>query len=304
MLDVRDLQTQDLQGLVPEAFAALAQQMLAHIQEQDRQLQQREQRIEHQAKRIEQQAREIKLKHARLEKITFELARLKAWKYGAKTEAMSAEQRRLFEETLAEDEASLQALLEQLQGKAAQGVPSEQRRRPKRQGLPAHLRRVEHRHEPEDTTCPSPGCGRPMVRVGEDISEKLDIVPAEFFVHRHVHGKWACKCCQVLVQEPVAPAIIDGGMPASGLVAHTLISRFVDHLPYYRQETINARAGVHTPRSTLAQWSGRGGAALEPVYDEHKRFVLSVRVLHTDETVAMLDPGAGKTKKAYVWAYA
>lgn len=307
MPDVRDLQPQSLQGLSPDAITALAQQMLAHIQEQDRQLQQREQRIEHQAKRIEQQTREIKLKDARLEKITFELARLKAWKFGAKTEAMSAEQRRLFEETLAEDEASLQAQLQKLQGELPpQGETSTKSpRKPRRQALPEHLRRVEHSHEPEDTTCPTAGCGRAMVRVGEDVSEKLDIVPAEFFVHRHVHGKWACKCCQVLVQEPVAPAIIDGGMPASGLVAHTLISRFVDHLPYYRQETINARSGVHTPRSTLAQWSGRGGAALEPVYDEHKRFVLNVRVLHADETpVAMLDPGAGKTKKAYVWAYA
>jgi hypothetical protein len=92
---------------------------------------------------------------------------------------------------------------------------------------------------------------------------KLDIVPAEFFVHRHVYGKWACRCCQRLVQEAAVPQIIDGGMPAAGLVAHALISRLVDHLPYYRQEAINARSGVHTSRSTLAAWSGRGGTALE-----------------------------------------
>lgn len=91
-----------------------------------------------------------------------------------------------------------------------------------------------------------------MVRIGEDVSERLDIVPAEFFVQRHVRGKWACKCCQLLVQEPVEPQIIDKGMPTPGLLAHTLVSRFVDHLPYYRQEQINARSGVHTPRSTLA----------------------------------------------------
>jgi transposase len=312
MLDVNAIVDADLEGLSPEAITALAQRMLGHIREQQQHLQQRDERIAHQAGEIAQQASEIerkdaelRIKTAKLEKVNFELARLKAWKFGAKTEAMSAEQRRLFEETMAEDEASLQALLEQLQGKAAQDAPGDQRRRPKRQALPAHLRRVEHRHEPEDTTCPTPSCGRQMVRVGEDVSEKLDIVPAEFFVHRHVHGKWACKCCQVLVQEPVAAQIIDGGVPASGLVAHTLISRFVDHLPYYRQEAINARSGVHTPRSTLAQWCGRAGAALEPLYDVHKRFVLSDGVLHADETpVAMLDPGAGKTKKAYVWAYA
>jgi transposase len=305
MLDVDAIVDADLEGLSPEAITTLAQRMLGHLREQQQHLQQRDERIAHQASEIERKDAELRFKTAKLEKVNFELARLKAWKFGAKTEAMSAEQRRLFEETMAEDEASLQALLEQLQGKPAQDAPSDQRRRPKRQALPSHLRRVEHRHEPADTICPTAGCGRQMVRVGEDVSEKLDIVPAQFFVHRHVHGKWACKCCQVLVQEPVAAQIIDGGVPASGLVAHTLISRFVDHLPYYRQEAINARSGVHTPRSTLAQWCGRAGAALEPLYDMHKRFVLSVDVLHADETpVAMLDPGAGKTKKAYVWAYA
>jgi len=305
MLDVNAIVDADLERLSPEATTALAQRMLGHIRQQRQHLQQRDERIAHQAGEIERKDAELQFKTAKLEKVNYELARLKGWKFGAKTEAMSAEQRRLFEETITEDEASLQALLEQLQGKPAQDAPSDQRRRPKRQALPAHLRRVEHRHEPADTTCPTAGCGRQMVRVGEDVSEKLDIVPTEFFVHRHVHGKWACKCCQVLVQEPVSAQIIDGGMPASGLLAHTLISRFVDHLPYYRQEAINARSGVHTPRSTLAQWCGRAGAALEPLYDVHKRFVLSDGVLHADETpVAMLDPGAGKTKKAYVWAYA
>ena len=67
-----------------------------------------------------------------------------------------------------------------------------------------------------------------------------------------------------------------------GLVAHTLVSRFVDHLPYYRQEAINARSNVHTPRSTLAAWSGRGGAALAPLFDVHREFVLGAQVLHAD----------------------
>lgn len=291
MLNVRPLNAQDLRGLSPADLAAAAEQMLQHIDEQSRQ--------------IASQAQAIKFRDVKIEKITFELARLKAWKFAARTERMNAEQRQLFEETLAADQASLEAQLEALQ--AQTGVPSETalkepRRQPKRQALPSHLQRVEHHHEPEDTTC---GCGQPMVRVGEDVSERLDIVPAQFFVHRHVRGKWACRCCERLVQEPVEPQIIDGGMPAPGLVAHTLVSRFVDHLPYYRQEQINARSDVHTPRSTLAAWSGRGGAALQPLYDAHRAFVLGARVLHADETpVNLLDPGAGKTKKAYVWAYA
>lgn len=287
MQSLHDLRDEDLQGLAPEAIAALAQQMLQRLRQQDS---------------------EIRFKDAKIEKITFQLARLKAWKFGAKTEAMSAEQRRLFEETLAEDEASLQAQLEQARGEASTPPAADgdnNKRKPRRQPLPDHLRREDHHHEPENTNCPSPGCGRPMTRVGEDISEKLDIVPAEFFVHRHIYGKWACRCCECLVQEAVAPQIIDGGMPAAGLIAHTMVSHFVDHLPYYRMESINARSKVHTPRSSLASWSGQGGAALIPLYDAHKRFVLSAQVLHADETpVAMLDPGRGKTKRAYVWTYA
>jgi transposase len=312
MLSMRDLKPHDLQGLSPDTVTALAAQMLEHIRHQASELQSKGHELELQQKLLQRKDRDIAYRDAKIEKITFELTRLKRWKYGAKSEAMTADQRQMFQETLLEDEADLEAQLAALQA-ALPKTPAKAKeapRRPRRQALPDHLRRVEHHHEPENTTCVTPDCGQPMTRVGEDVSERLDIVPAEFFAHRHIYGKWACRCCQRqgverLVQEPADPQIIDGGIPASGLVAHTLISRFVDHLPYYRQEAINARSGVHTPRSTLAAWAGRAGAAMQPLYEAHKRFVLSCPVLHADETpVAMLDPGAGKTKRAYIWAYA
>ncbi|MHB1122606.1 MAG: IS66 family transposase [Ramlibacter sp.] len=285
----RELDSVDLRGLPAHAQALFAQMRRELDRRQDL---------------ITSQTREIAWRDAKLEKITFELARLKRWKFGAKSEAMTAQQRALFEETMAEDEASLLAQLAALKAALPESPnkPKAPPRKPRRQPLPEHLRRVEHRHEPESTDC---ACGAAMVRVGEDVSERLDIIPAEFFVHRHIYGKWACRCCQTLVQPSAVPELIEGGIAASGFVAHTLISRFVDHLPYYRQETINARSGVHTPRSTLSSISGQGGAALEPLYDAHKHFVLQAPVLHADETpVAMLDPGSGKTKRAYVWAYA
>ena len=305
MLSMRDLKPQDLQGLSPEAVTVLAAQMLKHIEQQTRDLEAKQ-------KLLERKDRDIAYRDAKIEKITFELTRLKRWKFGAKSEAMTTEQRQMFLDTILEDEADLEAQLAALQAALPNETvkPKAPPRRPRRQALPDHLRRVEHHHEPEDTTCTTADCGQPMTRVGEDISERLDIVPAEFFVHRHIYGKWTCRCCQRqgierLLQEPADPQIIDGGIPASGLVAHTLISRFVDHLPYYRQEIINARAGVHTPRSTLARWAGEAGAALLPLYEVHKRFVLGCSVLHADETpVPLLDPGAGKTKRAYIWAYA
>lgn len=306
MLGMRVPPATDLQGLPPEALV-LIEQMQRHIERQDEALLAHRQQLAEGQALLQRKDREIALRDAKLQKLEFEIARFKRWKFGAKTEAMNAEQRRLFEETLAEDEAALQAALERLraEGKTGDAKPKTPPRRPRREALPAHLRRVEHRHEPENTACPNEGCGQPMTRIGEDVTERLDVVPAEFFVHRHVYGKWACRCCQTLKQHPASPEVIEGGVPASGLLAHLLISRFGDHLPYYRQEAINARSGVHTPRSTLAAWAGQAGAALEPLYDAHKRFVLGCRVLHADETpVALLDPGAGKTRRAYVWAYA
>lgn len=259
------------------------------------------------AQELARRGGELTLAQAKIDKLNFELARLRRWQFDAKTEAMTAAQRLLFAEALAEDEASLRAKLAELQRglPEAPKTPKAPPRKPRRQALPAHLERVEHRHEPEDTHCPNADCRQPMLRIGEDVSEKLDIIPAKFFVHRHIYGKWTCRCCQQLHQEPAEPDVVDGGIPAAGLVAHTLISRFVDHLPYYRQEPINARSGVHTPRSTLASWGGAGGASLEPLYELHRAFILGCRVLHADETpVPLLDPGAGKTKKAYVWAWA
>ena len=300
MFNVHALSPQDFVGLSPAAAADLAAQVLQHIGQQSQQIAQQSQHIESQAKAIE-------FKEARIQSILFELRKLKAWRFDAKTERMNAEQRQLFEETLAADQADLEAQLAALKAasKGAGNTPDsghDSRSKPKRQALPDHLKRVEHHHEPQNTTCE---CGQTMVRIGEDVSERLDIIPAEFFVHRHIRGKWACKCCQTLVQEPVEPQVIDKGMPTAGLVAHTAVSRFVDHIPYYRQEQINARSGVHTPRSTLASWGGQAGAALMPLYDVHREFVLSCSVVHDDETpVAMLDPGAGKTKKTYIWAYA
>jgi len=306
MLDLHAIKAQDISALNPSEWASFAGQLLAQINEQSR-------HIAEQTKRINADAQAIKWRDAKIESITFQLARLKAWKFGAKTERMNAEQRSLFEETLAADQASLEAQLAALQasatgenGKTADQQPQQQaKRQPKREALPAHLARVDTRIEPENTNCPTPECGQPMVRVGEDISERLDIVPAQFFVQRQIRGKWACRCCQVMVQEPAAAQVFDNALPTPGLQAHTVISRFVDHQPYYRQEQINARSGVHTPRSTLAAWAGQTGAQLMPLYEAHRDFVLGCGVVHADETpIALLDPGGGKTKKAYMWAYA
>ena len=215
MLSMRDLKPQDLQVLSPADLTALAAQMLERIEQQVRELDVKQ-------KLIERKDRDIAWRDAKLEKVNFELARLKRWKFGAKSEAMNVEQRQMFQDTLLEDEADLEAQLAALQAALpkTQPKPKAPARRPRRQALPDHLRRVDHHHEPEDTHCTTADCGQPMTRVGQDVSERLDIVPAEFFVHRHIYGKWACRCCQRqgierLVQEPADPQTRRSSMAAS-----------------------------------------------------------------------------------------
>jgi hypothetical protein len=103
---------------------------------------------------------------------------------------------------------------------------------------------------------------------------------------------------------PIPPAVIDGGMAAIGLLVWVVISKYLDHLPLYRLEQIAARAQVTLSRSTMAEWVGRIGVALQPLADRLAALLLERTVLHADETpVAQLDPGSGKTHRAYLWAY-
>lgn len=241
---------------------------------------------------------QVKHKDAVIEKLTHENAVLKRLKFAAQSERFNAEQRSLLEEAL---DADLQAVAQEIERLAPPAPAARERQQAKRQPLPANLPRREMRHEPDSTTCT---CGCQMKRIGEDVAEKLDYVPGVFTVERHIRGKWACAKCERLVQAPVAPHIIDKGIPTAGLLAQVLVAKYADHLPLYRQETIFKRAGFAIPRSTLAQWVGSAGVQLQPLVDAMRDDLLRRRVLHADETpVAMLDPGAGRTKRAYLWSY-
>ena len=241
---------------------------------------------------------QLRHKTALVDKLTHEMAVLKRLKFAAKSEAFTAEQKSLIEETLDADLAALAAEIEIHQ--PTKPAP-EDKQHPKREKLPAHLPRREIRHEPDDTTC---GCGQAMKRIGEDVAEKLDYQPGVFTVERQVRGKWICACCEKLVQAPVAPHVIDKGIPTTGLLAQVLVAKFLDHLPLYRQERIFERAGLAIARSTLAQWVGECGVQLQPLVDALSAELLKHDVLHADETpVAMLKPGNGKTHRAYLWSY-
>lgn len=173
----------------------------------------------------------------------------------------------------------------------------------KRGSLPKHLPRVEEIIEPESLVCRCGGC---LHCIGEDVSERLDVIPAQFRVIVTRRPKYACRSCtDGVVQAPAPARLIPGGMPTEAAVAHVLVSKYADHLPLYRQAQIYSRQGVALDRSTLADWVGRAAFELRPVYDALMADLKRSSKLFMDETRApVLDPGARKTKTGYFWALA
>jgi transposase len=172
-----------------------------------------------------------------------------------------------------------------------------------RGSLPGHLPRIEEVIEPESLVC---GCGGHLHCIGEDVSERLDIVPARFRIIVTRRPKYACRSCtDGVVQAPAPARLIPGGLPTEATVAHVLVSKYADHLPLYRQAQIYSRQGVDLDRSTLADWVGRAAFELRPVFDALMADLKRSTKLFMDETRApVLDPGARKTKAGYFWALA
>jgi len=175
-----------------------------------------------------------------------------------------------------------------------------------RRQLPSSLRREQHRYElPEDQRqCPQ--CHVTCQAFSEEITEQLDYIPANLFVHEHIRCKYACPQCRAHVVTAPKPAQpIDKGLPAAGLIAHIAVCKYSDHLPLHRQEQIFARHGLEMPRSTTCDWMAAAAELLKPLYDEMVKEILQSRVLHTDDTrVSMQDKATpGKTTSTRFWTY-
>ena len=253
-----------------------------------------------QEQRRVQQA-QLKFEQTKNAALTFELARLKQWRFGTSSESMDAAQSQLFEakelqvlvaESKAEDNAADLARLP---------VAARPKGQAKRQALPSGLERIEHHYEISPAVCPQ---GHSLSSIGQEISEQLDCVPAQFFVHRHIRGKYCCSVCQTITAASMPAQIIDKGIPAPGLLAQVIIAKHDDHLPLYRQEEIYRRSGAFIARSSMASWIGQCGVQLEPLAAALRQYVLGCGVLHGDETpIKLLTPGAGKTHQAYAWVW-
>jgi transposase len=230
------------------------------------------------------------------------LLKLTRMHFGARSERLPEEQLQLgleaLEQAIAKDEAEAEKQDPELRKDNAA------KRRASRGALPAHLPRVEVTLTPEDTACPC--CRAAMTVIGEDTSERLDVIPAQFRVIVTRRPKLACRACPgTVVQAPAPPRLIEGGIPTEAMVAHVLVARYADHLPLYRQAQILARQGVIVERSTLSFWMGYAAAEVAPVVARLREMMLASTRIFADETVVpVLDPGRGRTKQGYFWAMA
>ena len=177
-------------------------------------------------------------------------------------------------------------------------------RRANRGHLPAHLPREETVIEPETKACPC--CGGALHVIGENVSERLDKIPARLRVIVTRRPKYACRSCtDGVVQAPAPNRLIEGGLPTEALVADVLVSKYADHLPLYRQAQILAREGVCVDRSTLAHWVGFAAFELAPLHERLVAILKSSTKLFADETRCPVpDPGRGRTKTGHLWALA
>lgn len=220
----------------------------------------------------------------------------------------------------AEQEEQLKALGRDLQDEVQRPAPvsdevlepedrAARRRRQRRRGrhpLPEHLETETVTIEPEEKVCPC--CGKPLERIGEEISEEVDLVPAKLIRRRTVRPKYACRCGEAGVKiAPLPPRLIPQSRLGLGLAVHILLSRFDDHLSLYRlEQQFRERHGIVIARQQMVQWVEQIAFWLRPLYDAMWRQMLAGGYLQVDETpVRVLDPDVeGKAARGYLWFYA
>ncbi|MCI0703391.1 MAG: IS66 family transposase [Planctomycetia bacterium] len=224
--------------------------------------------------------------------------------YGPKSEKVSKTPS-LFEDEPSDDTNSDNAMSLTTLPEPADAVPVAKKRRGGRRRLPRELprQRIEHDLTDEEKLCPC--CRGTRVRIGQEITERLDYKPASVFVVEHIRPKYACRSCQAqLVVTPVPSEPLPKSMAASGLLACIITAKFADHLPLHRLEGILARHGVELSRSTMCDWLAGCAEVLRPIYELMCARVRKSKVIHTDDTpVPVLDRELDRTRTGRIWVY-
>lgn len=275
------------------------------------QLEREEQRAQHTAV-VEQFNQTLAAKDQLVASLQQQIKQLLQRIKGSRQERMNPDQLMLF--SLEE----LQAIADELQQSSANVHPGDdgssdaetgsQQRKPgrsRRRPLPKHIQRQVERHElpAEQRACPC--CGEQRHEIGFETSEQIEHIPAQTKVIEHRRVKYACpKCAEHVVIADKPPQPIEKGLPGPGLCAHTVLSKFGDHQPLYRQEDIHSRTGLTIRRSTLCGWLQALALLAAPLVMRMKYLLLQSKVIHTDDTsIKMLQPGTGIAQTAKFWPY-
>ncbi|TVR79374.1 MAG: IS66 family transposase [Rhodospirillales bacterium] len=241
-----------------------------------------------------------------IERLKLEIARLKRARFGQSSEhgKKLLDQLELqleeLEATAAEEASDAAPAADEagaLDRPKDDGEERDARRKPARRPLPDHLPRTRV-VEPAPTACPC--CGGKLRKLGEDVTETLERVPARWFVIQHVREKYSCRTCEAISQPPAPFHAIARGRAGPNLLAEVMVGKYGLHLPLNRQSVRFAAEGVPIDRSTLADWVGAVSAALKPLVAAIEAHVLAGARLHTDDTpVPVL--AKGKTKTGRLW---
>ncbi len=234
---------------------------------------------------------------------------LKALRYQAQSEKAKSHQGE--DQYYLFDEAELVVLPSEIDEERSEEteVAAHVRKKKGRRPISPEYPRVDVIHDiPEDEkTCP---CGSTLSRIGEEVSEKLDIVPQKIQVIRHIRPKYACRECEgvedngpTVKRASMPPQIIPQGIVTPGLLAYILINKFADGLPFYRQQNMFDRLGADISRATMSGWTLRAAKACEPLIDLLQEEIRSGPIINMDETTVQVlkEPGRKNTSKSYMW---
>jgi len=241
---------------------------------------------------------EAETKDRRLRQLQHWVEQLLRARYGPRRERVNENQLFLFAVTLVSAGREAPAAPE----KAPSGAVKQKGHG--RQRLPKSLERRRVVHDLAEGQRQCPQCQGDLKRIGEEVSERLEYVPASLVVIQDACQKYACVkgCTVVTAPKPMAP--IEKGLPGPGLLAHVAVSKYGDHLPLNRQEEIFHRQGVDLPRQTMADWMRAGADLVSPLYELMKQQVLSSKAIQTDDTpVPVLDPDLPHTRTGRIWTY-
>jgi transposase len=243
---------------------------------------------------------EARVRALEIEKLKFTIAKLRHERYGQSAERGALlEQLELQLADLEEDAGEATTAAELASATTPVEVRNFTRRKPARRPLPAHLPRERIVH-PAPSACPC--CGGVLRKIGEDVTETLEHVPAQWKVIQHVREKFSCRTCEAIAQPPAPSHAIARGRAGPHLLAQVLFAKYGLHLPLHRQSAVYAREGIDLDVSTLADWVGATAATLRPLVEAIRAHVFAAERIHADDTtVPVLAPG--KTRTGRLWTY-